>query len=101
MIDEGSDFDLAGKLRHSSHVVAMKMRNQHIIDAVGAGSFSRAHDAAGVPPTKSRPTGINEKGLARGRNYKGRLPAFEIGRASCRERVYITGGAGLVEKNRR
>ena len=64
MIDKRSDFDLAGKLSHASHMVAVKMRNQYVIDSVDAGSFSRADDPVGISPIKPGPAGINEHGLA-------------------------------------
>src|SRR5258707_14160686 len=78
MIDERSDFDLAGELSDASHVVAMKMGNQHIIDLVDACGLSRTDDAAGVPAIKSGPAGIDEHGLARRGNNQCCLPAFYI-----------------------
>jgi len=43
-------FDLAGKLCDSADMVAMKMRNHHIIDLIDARCFSRGDDAARVSP---------------------------------------------------
>src|SRR5260370_2688423 len=84
MIDERSDFDLAGELSDASHVVAMKMGNQHIIDLVDACGLSRTDDAAGVPAIKSGPAGIDEHGLARRGNNQCCLPASYIAKKALK-----------------
>src|SRR6266404_3095820 len=78
MIHKRSDFDLAGKLRDSADMVAMKMRNHHIIDLIDARCFSRGDDAARVSPIKSGPPGINKNGLFRWRHDQCCLPALDV-----------------------
>src|SRR5713226_4278839 len=97
MIDERSNLYLTGKLGNPSHMVAMKVGNQHIIDSLDAPCFGRGDDAAGVSPIKSRPTGIDKNCLPRGGNDQCCLPTFHIDEKDLK-RLRFRGRYACAEK---
>ena len=63
VINEGSDLDAIHQLRNSAYVVAMIVRDEHVVDLLEAGLVSGGENAIGVPTFVAWPARVDEQRL--------------------------------------
>ena len=66
------------KIRHSAHVIVVKMGDQQRVDPLDPGVFGRRRDPYGVPAAEACVPCIDQQGLPRRRDHQGRLPALRV-----------------------
>ncbi len=78
VIDEGADLHAVGELWNATHVIAMVMGDENVIQLFDFGGFGGLHDALGVAAVETAPAGIDQKRLS-GRAYDQRsLAALHV-----------------------
>jgi len=78
VIDEGSYRNARHELRHTSHMVGVKMGDQHVINLADPGQLSRSDDAIGVAAIVAGPARINEQRITFWRDEECGLAAFHV-----------------------
>src|SRR5262245_26283077 len=78
MIDKGLYRDLLNQLRHSTHVVAVEMRDYQVIDLLDTGRLRSCTDPLGITAIEPGPAGIDKHRLLGRRNQQCCLPALDV-----------------------
>ncbi len=78
VIDERMNRQAGGELGNAAGVVAMKMRDQQIVDVRNAGSFGRSGNPVRVPSAVCREAGVDEQRLPGRGLDQGGLTAFDV-----------------------
>src|SRR2546430_15717710 len=78
VIDECSYRDSGHELRYASHMVVVKMCDQHVINLADPGQFDCRNDAIGIAAIVARPARINEQRLSFRRDEECGLAAFYV-----------------------
>src|SRR5579859_5901933 len=78
VIDESSDFDAIDQLRHAANVVAMVVRDEHVVDLCQTGLVSSGEDSISIAAFVARPAGINQQRLSRRTYYQRGLAALYV-----------------------
>ena len=66
MIDEGTDLEAVHQLRHTADVIAMIVRDQHVVDLLQTSLVRGAEYAVGIAALVSGPTGVDQQRLPAG-----------------------------------
>ena len=78
VVQELAHLNLCNQRGHAAYVVVVKMRNQHMIDALDAGIFHGGQYALCVAAVVAGPASVDQQRLARWRDQQRGLAAFYI-----------------------
>src|SRR5207253_6163449 len=69
VIDERADLHTIGELRRTADMVAMIVRNHHIVELLDFSGLSGLYDPLGIAPIEAAETGVDQHRLAGGAHY--------------------------------
>src|ERR1700758_3244019 len=98
MVDKRTHLDAVHQLGNTANVIAMIVRDQHIIELADAGLMRGSQDPVGVTPLISRPTRIDEQRLSGRTHHQRRLPTFHVDKINL-ERLFAGGLSSLARQN--